>query len=201
VIPIFWVEHTATVNGRVLKLVPCENCSIEYVYVLEREGTGFAVSPYALYNEEARDYAASSADDTLQQYLANDFDPVPCPACGHYQQYMFPKLIETHSPWGAAAKVAVLMVVCLSAVTALYWGANYAQRPGDRALTRLVAAGSVLAVAGVAGVGLWALERARVRSFDPNTEDQAARIARGRSRAVTRAEFEALQRARGEGGA
>jgi hypothetical protein len=201
VIPIFWTGYTATVNGRVAKLVPCENCATEYVYVLEREGEGDGASLYGLNDEGALEDAVSAAEDTLKQYLANDFDPVPCPACGHYQRYMFPKLIETHSPWGAVAKVAVLLVVCLAAVTALYWGANYAQRPGDRALTRLVAACSVLAVAGVAGVGLWALERARVRSFDPNTEDQQARIAKGQSRAVTRVEFEALQRARGEGGA
>lgn len=41
---VFRTKHTATVGGRVLKLVPCENYSTEYVYVLEREGLGVGIS-------------------------------------------------------------------------------------------------------------------------------------------------------------
>lgn len=190
---VVWTEYTAILNGRVLKLVPCENCATEYVYVLEREGTGVGTSVYMLNDEGAADHAVSAAEDTLRQYLDNDFDPVPCPVCGHYQKSMFPKLV-TRSVWGGVATVVALLVGCLSAVSALYWGINYLQRPDDRALWRLAAACSVLAVAGLVGVGLSALERARVRRFDPNTEDQQARIAKGRSRAVPRAEFEATQR-------
>src|SRR5438477_366098 len=53
-IPVVWTHYTATVRGRVLKLVPCENCSTEYVYALEREGEGAGTSLYLL-NEEGRD--------------------------------------------------------------------------------------------------------------------------------------------------
>ena len=62
-------------------------------------------------------------------------------------------------------------------------------------LSPLPAWAQVLLGVGVAlGVGLAAVERSRARRFDPNAEDQQARIERGRSRAVTRSEFEARQR-------
>ena len=190
---VTWTNYTATVNGRVLKLVPCENCSTEYVYVLDREATGVGTSVYGLNDEGAQGNAASSADAALRDYLANDFDPVPCPACGHYQRYMFPKLLDTRSPWVLIATLAVLAVGGLSAVSAAYWGVSYLEQPSERALWRLAAACSALAFAGVIGAGMSVAHRVRVRRFDPNTEDQRARVERGRGRAVTRAEFEAGQ--------
>jgi len=190
---VFWTKYTATLNGRVLKLVPCENCSTEYVYVLEREGTGVGTSVYALNNEGARDNAASAANESLREYLANDFDPVPCPVCGHYQRYMFPKLFETKSLWGPVAKLVALALGCLDAIGALCWSVAYLQRPNDQAWQRMVVTWSLLAVLCLIGIGLAAIERSRARRFDPNSEDQQTRIQRGRSRAMTRAEFEAAQ--------
>jgi hypothetical protein len=137
-IPVFWTEYTATMHGRVLKLVPCENCATEYVYVLEREGSGVGTSVYLLNDEGAQGHAASAAGDTLQSYLENGFDPVPCPACGHYQRYMFPKLLETKSLWGPAIMLVVLLLGCLDAVSALYWSVAYLQHPNDHALGRMV---------------------------------------------------------------
>jgi len=190
---VFWTKYTATLNSRVLKLVPCENCSTEYVYVLEREGTGVGTSVYALNDEGARDNAAAAADESLREYLANDFDPVPCPVCGHYQRYMFPKLYETKSLWGPVAKLVALALGCLDAIGALYWGVAYLQQPNDQAWRWMVVTWSLLAVLCLTGLGLAAIERSRVRRFDPNSEDQQGRILRGRSRAKTRAEFEAAQ--------
>jgi hypothetical protein len=197
---VVWSKYTATVQGRVLKLVPCESCSTEYVYVLEREAEGVGNSVYLLNEDGARDHAEAAADDTLRDYLANDFDPVPCPACGHYQRSMFPKLYETRSPWRPAAMLAVLAAGCLDAVVGLYWTVAYLQHPTDRGLGRVVAAWSLFAALGLAGGALALAERARVRRFDPNSEDQQARIAKGRSRAVTRAEFEAGRLPAGGGG-
>ena len=139
---VFWTKYTATLNGRVLKLVPCENCSTEYVYFLEREGTGVGTSVYAPNDEGARDNAAAAADESLREYLANDFDPVPCPVCVHYQRYMFPKLYETKSLWGPAAKLLVLALGCLDAVGSLYWSVAYLLQPNDSALGRLLVAGA-----------------------------------------------------------
>jgi hypothetical protein len=196
VIPVvvFWTNYTATVRGRVLKLVQCENCPTEYVYVLDREGVGVGTSVYGLYAEAAADNAESGAQDALGQYLANDFDPIPCPTCGHYQTFMFPKLIENRSPWAPLAVAATLVVGVLSLVGVMYWGVNYLERPSNYALTRLGMAASILVVAGLTEAGMSAAERNRVRRFDPNAEeDQPTRVAKGRSRAMTRADFEAMQ--------
>jgi hypothetical protein len=138
-VPVVWTKYTATLRGRVLKLVPCENCSTEYVYVLERKGEGVGTSVYLLNEAEAQGHAVAAAEDTLREYLENDFDPVPCPVCGHYQRYMFPKLYEP-APWLAVARLAVLAAGSLGAVGALYWSLTYLQRPSDHALGRMAAA-------------------------------------------------------------
>jgi hypothetical protein len=198
---VSWTKYTATLHGRVLKLVPCGSCSTEYVYVLEREGTGVGTSVYSLNDEGARDNAASAAEESLREYLENDFDPVPCPVCGHYQRYMFPKLYKPRSPWLTVAQLAVMVLGFLDAVGVLYWTVTYFQRPSDHSLGRMAASWLLLAALVLIGGGLSAIERSRARRFDPNTtEDQQTRIEKARSRAVTRAEFEAAQqRGRGAG--
>lgn len=198
-IPVYWTEYTTTLRGRVLKFVPCEGCSTEYVYALEREGEGVGTSLYLMNEGGAEDHAASAAEDTLQQYLENDFDPVPCPVCGHYQRYMFPKLYEGGPTWVLIARLVAIVVVCLSAIGAAYWGVAYLQRPGDHGLVRLAGASALLAVFGLFAFGLGAVERSHAERFDPNAEDQRGRIEKGRSRAVTRAELEAHQWERGDG--
>ncbi len=194
-IPIFvaWTEYTATLQGRVYKLVPCENCATEYVYVLEREGVGCGTSLYMLTDDTAQKQAATGAEESLQSYLENDFDPVPCPVCGHYQRFMFPKLYDGGSSWTQLAHPVLLFVGCLGAVCAAYWGIAYAQQPGDRALTRLAVTLALLAILAMIGIGVRVVERSQASRFDPNTEDQQARIEKGRSRAVTRAEFDAAR--------
>jgi hypothetical protein len=61
---------------------------------------------------------------------------------------------------------------------------------------RLAVTSALVAIFGLFTFGLGAVERSQAQRFDPNTEDQRARIEKGRSRAVTRAEFEARQRER-----
>jgi len=193
-IPLHWRHYTATTHGSVLKVVPCENCSTEYVYVIEREASGAGASFYGLNNEAAAAHAKSAAEDTLQCVLENDFDPVPCPACGHYQRYMFPKLLGTTGMWVQAVTLAVIFIGCLNAVTALYWSVEYLQRPDDYGFGNMVVAWSVLLLLCFIGFALSLVKQHKIRHFDPNLEDQDARIAIGRSRAVTRAEFEQFQR-------
>src|SRR2546423_1405680 len=68
-VPIFWSQYTATVQGRKLKFVPCENCSTEYVYLIEREAIGSGTSMYMLNNEGAASNATSAAGETLTSIL------------------------------------------------------------------------------------------------------------------------------------
>ncbi|HEY7428293.1 MAG TPA: hypothetical protein VH682_28930 [Gemmataceae bacterium] len=191
-IPIIWTKYTATVRGRVLKLVPCENCATEYVYVLEREAEGVRTRVYLTNGGEAADDAAAAADDTLRQYLENDFDPVPCPVCGHYQRHMFPKLYESPA-WLPVVRLAAVVGGSVTAVVALYETLTYLQRLGGDALGRMAVAWAVLAAFVLIVVVLGVVERSRDRRFDPNAGDPQARIAEGQRRAVTRAEFEAAQ--------
>ncbi len=193
IFPIVWTEYTVTVNGRVHKRVPCEGCGVEYVYVLERESTGTAISPYSVPGGAEEVRLASAAEESVQQYLANDFDPVPCPVCGHYQKHMFPKLMETGCLWGVVAPGLLLVAGGLSVVSTVFGAIGYLERPNDPALWRLIGSCAALATVGFLGAGLWAIRRAKVRNFDPNTEDQQTRIAKGQKRAVTRAQFEAGQ--------
>lgn len=191
---VFWTEYTATVGGRVLKFVRCENCPTEYVYVLEREGVGVGTSVYLLNEDGAESHAMSAAEDTLRQALENDFDPVPCPRCGNYQKFMFPKLMEDRSAWGAAARVAAMLIGALAIVIGAYWTRIYVIRPTDGAFWRMIAAWATVAAAGLVSIALAAARGAWERRFDPNDGDPEARIAEGRRRAVTRAEFDAGQR-------
>jgi hypothetical protein len=62
----------------------------------------------------------------------------------------------------------------------------------------MVAAWSASLLLCLIGLGLSAVNKYRVRRFDPNLEDQQARIAIGRSRAITRAEFEKARQERRE---
>jgi len=168
-IVVYWTNYTATVQGRVAKLVPCENCRTEYVYVLEREGVGAGACVYGIsvhgLNEDPADHAVAGAREGLQQYLENDFDPVPCPTCGHYQRFMFAKLMETRSLWPVLATMATLAVVLMSLISAVYWGINYLGQPSDHALLRLGVAASVLTVAGLIAARLSAVQRNRPRNF------------------------------------
>jgi hypothetical protein len=192
-IPVFWTKYTATMQGQALKVVLCENCSTEYVYILEREASGVGTSVYMLNKEGAAGHAQSAAGDTLKEVLDNDFDAVPCPACGHYQRYMFPKLRETKGMGVVVLTIALLMIGAIAAVGALKCSLDYLQHPREADFRSMITAWSVLLVVCFIGLGLSILNKRKIRRFDPNVADQQARIAIGRSRAVTRAEFEKMQ--------
>lgn len=197
-IPVFWTKYTTTLRGSVFKFVPCENCSTEYVYRIEREGTGIGTSMYSLNNDGAASHSRSAAGETLASMLENDFDPVPCPACGHYQRYMFPKLLQTKWQWAHPITLALVVVGSLSCVIGLYWAIIYLQHPNIRVVENMVTAWTVMLAAGIIGLGFSLIKRFALRNFDPNLEDQQARIAIGKNRAITRAEFEAAQKAGSE---
>jgi hypothetical protein len=114
---------------------------------------------------------------------------------------MFPKLYEG-SPWLAMVQAVAAAACCLSAVAVVYWGIAYVQQPGERPLGRLIVALVLLAILGMGLLALGLVERSRVRRFDPNTGDPHPRIEMGRSRAMTRREFEAThgREASGEAG-
>ncbi len=198
-LPVFWQEFTTTMQGRVLKAVSCENCSTEYVYLMERESSGVGTSMYMLDNEGAEGHSQSAAADTLKSVLENDFDPVPCPVCGHYQRFIFPKMREMKGMWELAIKLVVILIGSIATVVGTRDSIAYLRRPNDDDLKNMAIAWSVLLLMCLVGLGLWIVNRFKVRHFNPNAQDQQSRIAIGRNRAVTRAEFESLRDASPEG--
>jgi hypothetical protein len=194
---IIWKRFTATARGSAVKVVACENCSTEYVYVMKREGVGAGTSLYWLNEEGAASRAKAAAAEMLQALLDKDYDPVPCPVCGHYQRYMFPKLlgedeIRAHAvgPGLSTLILVATLIGCLDAAMALYCSVAYLLDQNDHDFKNMVTAWSVLLPLALIGLGLLIVRRSKIRRFDPNLEDRQARIVIGRSRALTRAEFE-----------
>ena len=199
-IPLIWKTYTCTMHGSTVKIVACENCSTEYVYLMERDGVGVGTSWYWLNDDGARDRAKSAAEDLLQSALENDYDPVPCPVCGHYQRSMFPKLLEQKETRAQAAGagvscllLALMVIASLNTALTLLWSIAYLLDPNDRYFRNLIVGGAILLPLCVLAVVLWFVKRAKIRRFDPNSADQQFRISIGRSLAVTRAEFEEAQ--------
>ena len=202
--PFSFKHHTATAQGRRLKFVRCEHCSAEYVYVMERETTGafsrmnvFGETMFGIDNEAAA-HAKSAAEETLAAVLDNDFDPVPCPACGHYQRYMFPKLLGNTGLWARLILLAAIVIGCLAAMYAVYHSIRYLQNPTNEGVGPPITGWSVLLLLCVLGLVLSIINKVQIRRFNPNAGDPQARIAVGRRLAVTREEFEKAQRAKEE---
>ena len=135
----------------------------------------------------------------MSAVLQNDFDPVPCPLCGHYQRTMFPKLLGNTGLWARLVLLAAIVLGCLATVNAVYLSISYLLHPAGDGFGSLVTAWSVLLLLGVTGFGLSIVDKVLIRRFNPNVGDPHARIAIGRSRAITREEFEKAQPAEGPG--
>jgi hypothetical protein len=186
--------YTANMEGAQFKTVNCENCSTEFLYKMKREASGVGTSFSGVNKQGAADGAVSGAKELLHAYLENDFDAVPCPSCGHYQRYMFPKLEEAKSWWLQVLLVLALLGGSFSAVGVVYWGVLIVLGERGQTITHVVMALSVLAVACLVVFGLRYLQRARTRRFNPNAGDPEARIKLGRELAISKADFEHLQK-------
>lgn len=108
--------HTVDSHGKMLKEVTCENCQIEFVYILERRAKGIGFSPYCLDDEGAAQRAAAASVNRLRKWLAQGFDIVPCPSCGHYQEYMIPWLRGDHRIGLWKTAVAMLYAAAVLAI-------------------------------------------------------------------------------------
>src|SRR5262245_33608837 len=99
-IPIpYGTSHHVTVTGRAPKLVACEKCGHEYVYLLEASAAGHASNLLFLDAGGARDRAQEAAYGDLHHTLEHDCEVVPCPSCGHVQDHMRPKARRHHRRW------------------------------------------------------------------------------------------------------
>jgi hypothetical protein len=194
-IPIAYARsYSAVVQGQLPKLVACEHCGLEYVYLLERSAQGEGTSFLFLDNAGAQHRAHQRAERRLRAKLERDFDPVPCPACGWYQAAMVPRLRKLRHGWMPKTGVALLPLAVILGLAAAIAQGVAEREPGHAAfaVALLLGAGALAAVAAAPALPLlkWAL----CRDYDPNAEDVEVRKQRGRERAVPKDDF--LRRAR-----
>lgn len=190
VIPIpvpIGTDYSASVRGSVYKGVRCEDCGAEYVYEMTRRARGNGTSFLFLDNAGAQGRAFEEARQRLARKLVAGCDPVPCPACGHYQAAMVALLRRRHARWMTNLAAVCLFAALMALLVTIISVSSFPPRAN---VVRFSVLGLALSV-GVAVV-LWAGRRARASAFDPNAGDVDARLTLGRSRAVLRADLERL---------
>jgi hypothetical protein len=180
--------YTATMRGRVLKSVTCEQCRAEYVYSMEREAVGQGTSLLFLDNEGASGRASSDAERTLQRTLEQDCDPVPCPTCGWYQIPMVALLRKQHHSWMVWAGGLLLIA---SLVDGIIFYLNMVDIRGGNPTARTIT-GAILLVAIPMGLGFFLLRRILAAQFDPNLSDVNTRKQIASDRALLREELERI---------
>lgn len=186
--PIDLRHHVAAAKGQELKFVACENCRVEFVYLLARHAEGWATGVMFLDGDAPR-RAVRQANEELCRALAQDQDPVPCPACGWYQKYMVPLVRAQHRGWMSVIGVFLLYAAALvAALGAVRWAVT-ADPAAARGSASFVEAGAWVAAA---GIGLIMARRALAAGVRPNEGDPEARKKLARRRALTRAEFDQL---------
>lgn len=186
VIPVpLGTSYQAAARGRVTKLVSCEGCATEYAYLMERCGTGDALSPLDLWDSAAASRATAVARKALADQLMRGVDLVPCPGCGRIQRDMV--LLARHLHRGgleAGAAVAFLVAAILFAAAGVAT-ANAGPGGNQLAVALWCSTGlSALLIPGFLLTRSWLSRR-----YDPNTQDVNDRIRAGRRLACTDAEF------------
>jgi hypothetical protein len=110
----YGMKYKATARGSVPKVVRCESCSLEYVYLLEAKAEGESTSLLFLENEGAAERSRQSAEAKLQSTLEQGFDVVPCPGCGRIQEHMIGLAKARRHAWMYSAAVCAPALARLS---------------------------------------------------------------------------------------
>ena len=118
----FGRKYSATARGNRVKPVRCDGCGHQFSYVMHREVTCHASSPYMLDNKGASAQAASEAQRSLAWALENECDAVPCPRCKKFQPEM---LHLTHDFKRQKRKSDYFIMLLFVAATALILGGIY----------------------------------------------------------------------------
>jgi hypothetical protein len=184
VIPIpYALDYTAKLSGSVPKLVRCEQCSLEYVYLMKRSASGEGTSMLFLDNEGAQARAQSAAERALTTKLDHELDPIPCLACGWYQADMVAEIRKGRLWWMVLVAVGLGILGVILFLMAC--------------LVSLIGEEPVAALVMWIGVGLCALgaislplaRRRLARQYDPNMEDLEQRKQFSATRAITKEAF------------
>jgi hypothetical protein len=196
VVPIpYGLRYRATARGQVPKLVRCEECGLEYVYVLEGTAEGAGSSFLFLDNQGAQERSQAAAAAALCATLEGGYDVVPCPACGRIQEHMIPRARREHRRWMNKLALAAFIVGGILFLPATIVGQLHEFAGGGPSWLP-TAIWSAIAVLGVTAVGLPLLRLALAKHYDPNRAPVDERRRLGAEIAVSKEEF--LKAAPGE---
>lgn len=172
-------SFTATVRGNFPKFVKCVECDLDYVYMIEREATGSGTSLLFLNNSGASRKAGERAEKALREKAEREIDIVPCPQCGTIQPDMVEESRRLRHRW-----MFITGMVCIPATVVVGILALATQQPPTpRGLYALFLMLTILSLFG--SIGLPLTKYLLNKNYDPNEDDQKARIRRGRKRAIT----------------
>jgi hypothetical protein len=189
-LPVPVTQHVVTVCGRAAKLVKCEECGLEYVYLYTALIDGESASVAYLGTGAAREQAAEVANRRLAGALERGGSVVPCLRCGRVQEHMVALARKgRHRRLFYAGVFALMAAVPLGGMTALALATEGLVGPGGLTEGAGLAAAFVALLLG----GAWLLRHRRrlCARYDPNGEPLEQRKAHGRLRAWTKEEFSA----------
>lgn len=178
-------DHTETVAGAALRSVTCEHCRAQFVYVLTREVSETAVGLMTV-DQSARDAAKATAEENLDQQLAEGVDPVPCPRCGRYQAAMVEEIRQWKYTW--MFLVGLLGFIAPFGVFVYLIGIRFQFASLSSTAWTVIAVATI--VGPLFGGLMWWLRDWRARQFDPNADDLQDPWTISEARAMTREEFE-----------
>ncbi len=164
-------EYTATLESAVPKAVTCEQCGREYFYLMRRQASGSASSPFFLDNRGASQRARERAEEELRQALETECDPVPCPECAWYQSHMVPTIRRSYHRWMVTVGAVLLAVAapCLASTLSFASGVQ-PTRPGTVPILWAVTSGLA-----IVGLGMIIGRKILASRLDPNATDPEAR--------------------------
>jgi hypothetical protein len=133
-------------------------------------------------NQGARERADQDAEQNLRGMLEREIEAVPCPICGWFQAAMVPKVQREHR-----VLLRDLGVVLIGIAIVAFWLSFLEGALRNRTLPWWQATSAMVAAAcACVGAGLLIVKVILSRRYDPNSADRDARIALGKSRAITK---------------
>jgi hypothetical protein len=187
-VPIpYALTYKTTLRGHVPKLVQCEQCGQEYVYLLEQTVVGQGTSFLFLDNQGAQERSAAQAEAALRKGLEEGCEVVPCPACGRVQQHMIPRARQLRHRWMLRIAIGLLAAAGVIALPALVNTLIDGITSGMTAFA--VALWVTVGLALGCGIALLIWRRRLTRDYDPNREPEGTRKSTGQRLAVSKEEF------------
>ncbi len=182
------LERTAHWSGSRVKFVTCEQCGTEYVYRMERLGSGSGTSFLFLDNAGAKERAELEAKHKVNTQLEAEQDPIPCPSCAWVQSGMIPHARQQYHAWMMLLGAAAIGIGLIFPLMDLFMGEFYFLNPSDPYFLPKIAAIP-------AGLTSIVMRELLARRYDPNAVDLAVRQRIAAQRAIPREKYDALVQA------